>query len=66
MNMPDPVDLELAILRRLTATDKLAISQALWQQAWDLKAAGVRRLHPAWSEPRVQAEVRAIFGRDAA
>ena len=55
---------ELAILRRMTPTQKLLVSQSLWQTAWDLKTAGVRRQHPDWSDLEVQAEVREIFGRD--
>ncbi len=59
-------ELELEILRRMSPTDKLNAMQTLWRQAWDLKAAGVRWLHPDWTEAQVETEVRIIFGRDAA
>lgn len=64
--MTGPDDHDLAILRAMPAAGKLAAAQTLWRQAWDLKAAGVRWLHPDWTEAQVSAEVRAIFGRDAA
>jgi hypothetical protein len=59
-------DIDLEILRRMTPTQKLAVMQALWRQAWDLKSAGVRMQHPEWSEARVATEVREIFLRGAA
>lgn len=59
-------ELELEILRGMSAADKLNVAQTLWRQAWDLKTAGVRWLHPDWTGTQVEAEVRAIFGRDAA
>jgi len=60
--MPAAHDLELARLRDMTPAEKFAAAHSLWQTAWDLKAAGVRWLHPDWTEPQVLAEVRAIFG----
>lgn len=58
----DTVDeIETAILRHLTPTQKVAVMDALWRQAWDLKAAGVRQQHPEWTTQQVQARVREIF-----
>lgn len=54
-------DAETAILRRLTPARKLAVMHALWRQAWDLKAAGLRRQHPGWSVEQVNTRVREIF-----
>ena len=54
--------IETAILRRMTPAQKVAVMHALWRQAWDLKAAGVRRQHPEWTSPQVHARVRDIFG----
>lgn len=62
--MPSFQEVELGILRRMSATQKLLVSQSLWHTAWALKTAGVRRQHPDWSDLELQAEVRAIFGRD--
>ena len=61
-----PDEVEMAILRRMTAAQKLGVMQALWREAWELKAAGVRLQHPAWSEERVAVEVREIFRRGPA
>lgn len=59
-------EVELAALRRMTATEKMAVAHSLWRTAWQLSSAGVRRRHPDWSEDQVRAEVRARFARDAA
>ena len=59
------LDLELARLRVMTATEKVATMDSLWRQAWSLAAAGVHGRHPDWSPEQVEAEVRAIFGREA-
>lgn len=53
--------LEVVRLRQMTATEKVAAMQSLWRQAWSLKAAGVRGLHPEWSEAEVAVAVREIF-----
>jgi hypothetical protein len=53
--------LEITILRRMTCAQKLAVTHALWRQAWNLKAAGLRRQHPDWTAEQVQALVREIF-----
>ena len=55
-------EIETAILRRLTAARKLDVMHALWRQAWELKAAGVRHQHPDWSDEQVTARVRELFG----
>ncbi|GBD32936.1 MAG: hypothetical protein KatS3mg081_2912 [Gemmatimonadales bacterium] len=55
----DRVDLE--ILRRMSPAAKLEVMRILWQQAWELKAAGLRLQHPDWSEERIQARVRELM-----
>jgi len=62
--MPSVLDLELARLRAMTASEKVAVMHSLWRQAWSLKSAGVRARHPDWSPEQVEAEVREIFRRD--
>ena len=57
------LDLELARLRALTASEKVAVMHSLWHQAWSLTAAGIRARHPDWSPEQVEAEVREIFRR---
>ncbi len=58
-------DLELQRLRTMTASEKVAVMQSLWRQAWSLKSAGVRAQHPEWTLGQVEAEVRAIFLKDS-
>lgn len=59
--MESVLDLEIARLREMTASEKVAVMNSLWRQAWSLKAAGVRAQHPEWSPDRVEATVREIF-----
>ena len=54
-------EIETAILRRMTPAQKLAVMDALWRQAWNLKVAGVRMQHPEWTGEQVAARVREIF-----
>ena len=56
-------DLELARLRAMTASEKIAVMQALWRQARSLTSAGIRGRHPEWSSVDVDAEARRIFLR---
>ena len=56
-------ELELARLRALTASEKVAIMHSLWRQAWSLTSAGVRARHPGWPAEQVETEVREIFRR---
>lgn len=53
----------VASLRRLTGRQKLDAATALYWTAKRIKAAGLRRAHPDWTEERVQLEVREIFLR---
>jgi hypothetical protein len=64
--MPSLLGQELARLRAMTATEKVATMHALWRQAWSLAEAGVRGRHPDWSEDQVAAEVRELLRRSAA
>jgi hypothetical protein len=64
--MDSVLDLEVARLRRMTTSQKLAVMHSLWQQAWSLKTAGVRGQHPEWSDEEVAAAVREIFRDDRA
>jgi len=59
--MESGLDFELARLRAMTASKKVAIMHSLWRQAWSLKAAGVHAQHPDWEPEEVEAEVRRIF-----
>jgi hypothetical protein len=58
-------EIELARLRALSAAEKLALMQSLWRQAWSLKRAGVRALHPDWPDAQVESVVRDIFRRSS-
>jgi hypothetical protein len=62
--MESVLDCELARLRQMTASEKVAVMHFLWRQAWSLKAAGVRAQHPDWPAEQVEAAVRDIFRHD--
>lgn len=59
--MARPVDPELERFARMTPREKLRAAEQLYETARSLKAAGVRRLHPDWSEERVRRAVRDAF-----
>lgn len=58
-------DLELARLRAMTASEKIAVMHALWRQARSLIVAGVRGRHPDWPSERVEAEARKILQQES-
>lgn len=62
--MESVLDLELERLRAMTASEKVAVMDSLWRQAWSLTTAGVQGRHPEWTPRQVEAEVRTIFLRD--
>jgi hypothetical protein len=51
-------------LRAMTADEKVRLSQALWVEARNVTAAGVRAKHPDWSDEQVAERVRELM-RDA-
>ncbi|MEO8636445.1 MAG: hypothetical protein ABI587_14315 [Gemmatimonadales bacterium] len=59
--MNSVLEREIARLRQMTASQKIAVMDSLWRQAWSLKTAGVRGQHPDWPPEQVDAAVREIF-----
>lgn len=49
------------ILRTMTPGRRLQVAQELYETAWQLRAAGLRREHPDWPEERVMGKVRRVF-----
>ncbi|MGE0553541.1 MAG: hypothetical protein AB7R55_08925 [Gemmatimonadales bacterium] len=59
--MPTLRERELARLKEMTPTEKLAVSELLWRQAWALKAASLRRRYPDWTSEEIgEATKRAL------
>ncbi len=54
-------ELQVARLRAMTATEKVAIMHSLHRQAWALKRAGLRAQHADWTDSQVEARVRELF-----
>jgi hypothetical protein len=51
-------------LRAMTADEKVRLSHALWLEARNVAAAGVRGSHPDWSDEQVATRVQELM-RDA-
>jgi len=51
----------IEMLRKLDGVQKLRTAGAMYWSARELKAAGLRSLHPDWSEEQVQRKVKEIF-----
>ena len=56
---PDPRQLE--IYRKMTPQQRLRVASNLYWSARKLKAAGLRMLHPEWTEEQVARGVRDAF-----
>lgn len=52
---------ETEILKKMNPAQKLDAAQRLYDTARKLKAAGLKMLHPDWSEDEIQRAVREIF-----
>jgi len=60
----DAKQFELEALRRMTAEAKLAVMRSLIQQAYTLKASGLRSLYPDLPEEEIQTRARRLVGGD--
>lgn len=49
------------LIRRMTPGQRLQIAQELYDTAWQIKEAGLRRQHPDWSDEAIRAKCRRIF-----
>jgi hypothetical protein len=58
------LDRQARLIQAMTPAQKLRASEALYAEAWGLKAAWIRSQHPELSETEIQNQVRRIF-RDA-
>ena len=57
----DPSPEQVELLRKMSGQQRLALAEAVFWEARELKAAGVRHQHPDWSVEQVAAEVNRIF-----
>jgi hypothetical protein len=60
----DAHEYELEVLRQMSPRRKLEVMTGLIRQAYVLKAAGIRALHPHLPEAEVQARARAAVAGD--
>ena len=54
-------DAQDEILRSMSPGRRLQIARELYETAWQVKAAGLRREHPDWPEERVMGKLRRVF-----
>jgi len=52
---------QIKIYRAMSPRDKLVLAAQFNASARDLKARGLRLLHPDWSEEEIQKKVRELF-----
>lgn len=57
---------DIEILRQMAPEQKLAVMRSLIRQAYALKEAGVRALHPELTDDEVQAYTKAAVAGDRA
>lgn len=57
---------DIDILRKMTPEQKLMVMRSLIRQAYALKEAGVRALHPELTEEEVQERTKAAVAGDRA
>ena len=60
--MQAPLTHQTDRIRAMSADEKVRISQALWMEAREVTAAGVRARHPEWSAEAVASQVRELMG----
>jgi hypothetical protein len=56
--MTSVLERETERLRRMTAEEKLRISEALWREAWMIKRASLASRHPHWSDLELEEATR--------
>ncbi len=49
------------LIRRMSPGRRLEIAQELYDTAWQLKEAGLRRQYPEWSDAEIHAKCRRVF-----
>jgi len=49
------------VIRRMTPARRLEVAREIYDTAWTLKMAAVRREHPKWPDDEVFAKVRRVF-----
>lgn len=60
-DLDSPESVSSAIYSKMSFSQKWEQVCQLRETAWAMKAAGVRALHPDWSDEEVQNQVRSIF-----
>ena len=62
--MTDALTRQTDRIRAMTADEKVCVAHALWIEARDVMASGVRARHPTWTSEQVMEKVRELM-RDA-
>lgn len=59
--MGAPDERQIECIRKMSPADRLRAAARLYWSARNLKRAGVRMVHPDWSEAEVEREVKRLF-----
>jgi hypothetical protein len=61
--LPDEqtTEVQFEIFRRMSPERRLEVARHLWLTARELKRAGLRMLHPEWTEAQLEREVNHAF-----
>jgi len=62
---PEVIQLQVRRYREMSAAEKLACADALWELAWDATQAGIRLRNPAYDDAAVTRAARIAFNRAA-
>jgi hypothetical protein len=49
------------IFESMSPARKLELAEMLYWEAWELKVAGLKALHPDWEDSKIKEKVREIF-----
>lgn len=60
-HVADAERIQREIIRNMTPAQKFAIARGLYDTAWEIKRAALRKQHPDWTDDQVLARVRRIF-----
>jgi len=53
--------MQAELIRRMSPGRRLEIARELYETAWQLKEAGLRRQYPDWSDAEIRAKCRRVF-----
>jgi len=53
--------LQTELIRHMTPARRLQIAREMYETAWQIKEAGLRRQYPDWTDEAIRAKCRRVF-----